>query len=266
MRSNSAPRPSGALSRGSIEDSDPGRDDVPRPRRRRGRARARARADAVQPRRHEPGLFPEAEQLRATARGPLGAGRAHVGRRDRPVRLRAGGGARVGRAPARLRRYIFVSSVSVYADFSANPVQPDGEVGSMPVDEVASDYSNYGPLKALAEAEAERVFGDRALIVRPGLIVGRTTRPAASPTGRAWSAAARSSRRARPSGACSSSTSGSRRGSSTPPNGPSGTFNATNEGAPGRAARGRRRDLGRTRSCRNAASAVDGAAALAPRP
>jgi nucleoside-diphosphate-sugar epimerase len=42
----------------------------------------------------------------------------------------------------------------------------------MPADTFADDYSNYGALKALCEAEVERVFGERALIVRPGLIVG----------------------------------------------------------------------------------------------
>jgi 2'-hydroxyisoflavone reductase len=71
-------------------------------------------------------------------------------------------------------RYVFVSSVSVYADFSTGPTEAaaTAELGEMPADELASDYSNYGPLKALSEAEVERVFGDRALIVRPGLIVG----------------------------------------------------------------------------------------------
>ena len=71
-------------------------------------------------------------------------------------------------------RYVFISSVSVYADFSTGPTEssPTAELGSLPVDELTPDSSNYGPLKALAEAEVERVFGERALIVRPGLIVG----------------------------------------------------------------------------------------------
>ena len=71
-------------------------------------------------------------------------------------------------------RYVFISSVSVYADFSNGPTEasPTAELGDMPADELTPDYSNYGPLKALAEAEVEQVFGKRALIVRPGLIVG----------------------------------------------------------------------------------------------
>jgi nucleoside-diphosphate-sugar epimerase len=71
-------------------------------------------------------------------------------------------------------RYVFVSSVSVYADFSSGPTEtsPTADLGDLPADELTPDFSNYGPLKALAETEVERVFGERALIVRPGLIVG----------------------------------------------------------------------------------------------
>jgi 2'-hydroxyisoflavone reductase len=71
-------------------------------------------------------------------------------------------------------RYVFVSSVSVYADFSRGPSEEDGvaELGDMPDDELSADYSNYGPLKALCEDEVRAVLGERALVVRPGLIVG----------------------------------------------------------------------------------------------
>jgi 2'-hydroxyisoflavone reductase len=71
-------------------------------------------------------------------------------------------------------RYLFVSSVSVYADFSVAPAEghPVAKLGDASVDELASDFSNYGPLKALCEQAVEDVFGERALIVRPGLIVG----------------------------------------------------------------------------------------------
>ena len=69
---------------------------------------------------------------------------------------------------------MFVSSVSVYADFSTGPTEssPVAELGDAPVDELAADYSNYGALKALCEEEVVRVFGERALLVRPGLIAG----------------------------------------------------------------------------------------------
>jgi len=122
-----------------------------------------------------PGLFPEAEQLRGDRKRDLSAleGRAWNAVIDTsgyvPADVRA--------ATELLResgRYAFVSSVSAYADFSTGPteVSPVAELNGLPVDELASDYSNYGPLKALCETEVERVFGERALIVRPGLIVG----------------------------------------------------------------------------------------------
>ena len=71
-------------------------------------------------------------------------------------------------------RYVFISSISVYPDFDEIRAEgdPTAELGEASADELASDYSNYGALKALCEAEVEQVFGERTLIVRPGLIVG----------------------------------------------------------------------------------------------
>ena len=68
--------------------------------------------------------------------------------------------------------YCFVSSISVYADFSV-PVDEDSPVaalGDLPEDEVTNE--SYGPLKALCERAVVDVFADRALVVRPGLITG----------------------------------------------------------------------------------------------
>jgi 2'-hydroxyisoflavone reductase len=71
-------------------------------------------------------------------------------------------------------RYLFVSSVSVYADLGEGPDEAAtrGELGELPADELLPDYANYGPLKALAEDAVWDVYGDRATVVRPGLIVG----------------------------------------------------------------------------------------------
>ena len=68
--------------------------------------------------------------------------------------------------------YCFISSVSVYADFStpATEDSPVAELGDLPDDEVTNE--SYGPLKALCESAVRDVFGERALVVRPGLIVG----------------------------------------------------------------------------------------------
>ena len=68
--------------------------------------------------------------------------------------------------------YCFVSSISVYAHFRQvhDESGPIAELGDLPADEVTNE--SYGALKALCEDEVRRVFGDRALVVRPGLIVG----------------------------------------------------------------------------------------------
>ena len=84
----------------------------------------------------------------------------------------------VARASAELLRdsghYLFVSSVSVYADFSVAPNEesPVAELGDASAEELAADHSNYGPLKALCEQAVWQVFKERSLCIRPGLIVG----------------------------------------------------------------------------------------------
>jgi 2'-hydroxyisoflavone reductase len=68
--------------------------------------------------------------------------------------------------------YCFVSSVSVYADFSRplDEQSPVAQLGDLPDDEITEE--TYGPLKALCEDAVLAVFDEQAAIVRPGLIVG----------------------------------------------------------------------------------------------
>jgi len=71
------------------------------------------------------------------------------------------------------RSYVFISSISVYDGFSKigiNESDPVGKIADETIEEITGE--SYGPLKALCEKAAQDVFGDRALIVRPGLIVG----------------------------------------------------------------------------------------------
>jgi 2'-hydroxyisoflavone reductase len=69
-------------------------------------------------------------------------------------------------------RYVFVSTVSVYADQSSRETQrEDSPVLALP-DEVTAPAELYGPKKAVAERIVAEIYGDRALIPRPGLIVG----------------------------------------------------------------------------------------------
>ena len=70
-------------------------------------------------------------------------------------------------------RYLFVSSISAYATTRQVPVRETDPLA--PCEGIARDdrdMAHYGAQKAACEAEVQRVFGDRALIVRPGLIVG----------------------------------------------------------------------------------------------
>ena len=120
-------------------------------------------------------LFPEVEKVRGDRSGDLSplAGRVFDAVVDPSGYVPA-----VVRASAELLsdsgQYLFVSSVSVYADLSASPNEesPIAELGDASVDELAADYSNYGALKALCEQAVWQVFKEHSLCIRPGLIVG----------------------------------------------------------------------------------------------
>jgi 2'-hydroxyisoflavone reductase len=78
-------------------------------------------------------------------------------------------------------RYVFISTTSVYADTSkpgmietAPLAKYKGEDAMKETQATLRANINdlYGPLKALSEAEAERWFPGKALLIRPGYIVG----------------------------------------------------------------------------------------------
>jgi 2'-hydroxyisoflavone reductase len=80
-----------------------------------------------------------------------------------------------------VNRYVFISTISVYADTSKPGTDEKAELakytGADAMKEsresiIASNYALYGPLKALSEAEAQKWFPGKTLIIRPGLIVG----------------------------------------------------------------------------------------------
>lgn len=81
----------------------------------------------------------------------------------------------------RVGHYLFVSSVSVYADGSRPGIDEESALaryaGADPMAEtqetlMADVGGLFGPLKTASEAEARRQFGERVSIVRPGYIVG----------------------------------------------------------------------------------------------
>jgi len=80
-----------------------------------------------------------------------------------------------------VERYVFISTISVYADTSKPGVDESGVVAKYGGPDAfketleamrASGYKTYGPLKALSESEAKKWFPYQTLIIRPGLIVG----------------------------------------------------------------------------------------------
>lgn len=73
----------------------------------------------------------------------------------------------------RANRYLFVSTISVYDD-PVGTIDEDAPLAAMPADAdtTALTGGTYGPLKVQCEQAARDAFGDDAVIVRPGLIVG----------------------------------------------------------------------------------------------
>ena len=68
-------------------------------------------------------------------------------------------------------RYLFVSSISAYADFATVGIDETYPVGQLSAPDVES-MREYGPMKARCEAINTEVFGENAINVRPGLIIG----------------------------------------------------------------------------------------------
>ncbi len=122
-----------------------------------------------------PDLFPEVEKLVGERDSEL---TALQGRRWEAVIDTCGYVPRVVERSAQLlsaslERYVFISTLSVYADASQVGITESAPVGKL-ADETIEDINGgaYGPLKALCEQTVERAMPGKALIVRPGLIVG----------------------------------------------------------------------------------------------
>lgn len=75
----------------------------------------------------------------------------------------------------RVTHYVLISTVSVYKDNAATHADETAEVGTLTdptVEEMGSQFENYGPLKALCEQAAEKAMPGRVTNVRPGFIIG----------------------------------------------------------------------------------------------
>lgn len=124
---------------------------------------------------HNPDLFSQVEKLRGDRTKSLEALKG--GSWDAVIDT-CGYVPRVVRESAEFLKdsvglYVFISSISVYADYSKPGLDESSPVGTL-ADESVEEVTNetYGPLKALCERTAVEAMSGRALIIRPGLIVG----------------------------------------------------------------------------------------------
>ncbi len=122
-----------------------------------------------------PGLFPQVEELRGERGGDLSAlrGRSWDAVIDTsgylPGEVRASAGLLAGS----VGHYTFVSSISVYEDFGETGLDEEAPVLAPPDPEPEElDLELYGGLKVGCELAVEAAMPGRALIIRPGMIVG----------------------------------------------------------------------------------------------
>jgi 2'-hydroxyisoflavone reductase len=81
-------------------------------------------------------------------------------------------GASANLLARRVHRYVFVSSLSVIARPDRPGLDESAPVATLDDPATEDVLPNYGALKAACEAVVRAAYGDRATIVRPGLIVG----------------------------------------------------------------------------------------------
>ena len=119
-----------------------------------------------------PHLFPELEKLRGDRRGDLSAlhGRSFDGVIDTSGYMPAHVAA-----SAKLlkdsKQYLFVSSVSAYADQS-RPMDEQADLAELEDPDTEEVMKYYGPLKAACERAAQAEMPAATTVIRPGLIVG----------------------------------------------------------------------------------------------
>lgn len=123
--------------------------------------------------RTNPELFPEAEHLHGDRDGNVDA---LAGREWDGVIDTSGYVPRAVRQSGELLRdavgrYVFVSSISVYADFSA-PIDESSPTAELEDPGSEDVQEHYGALKAACERTLDELYGDRVTHVRAGLIAG----------------------------------------------------------------------------------------------
>ena len=122
-----------------------------------------------------PGLFPQAQEVLGDRTGGL----QFLGDQSWDAILDTSGYVpRIVQESARyltsrVGQYVFISTISVFADFKQAGMNEDAPLGHLEdetIEEINED--TYGPLKVLCEKAIQRSFPRNCLIIRPGLIVG----------------------------------------------------------------------------------------------
>jgi 2'-hydroxyisoflavone reductase len=134
--------------------------------------------------RTHPGELPkEAEQLIGDRNGQLDAlkGRTWDVVIDNPATLPVWVRDAAQILKGNADRYVYISSTAVYADVSKRGLEETAPLAKYTGPDAmketnatmrAGNFALFGPLKAQSEAEAEKWFPGKALLIRPGYIVG----------------------------------------------------------------------------------------------
>lgn len=131
--------------------------------------------------RTNPGLFPDVEKLIGDRNARDGYAALAGDRRwdvviDNPTTLPRWVSGAADALAGRTGHYLFVSTISVFRDYSAPGIDEDGPLHAPgnPLAEAMGQApdTQYGPLKVRSELIAKERFGANVTIVRPGLIVG----------------------------------------------------------------------------------------------
>jgi 2'-hydroxyisoflavone reductase len=124
---------------------------------------------------HNQDLFPDIEKLKGDRKGDF---KSLTGKSFDAVIDTCGYVPGIVRLSAeflkdKTKHYTFISSISVYRDFSEMGLNENSEPGKIE-DESTEEITGetYGPLKFLCEKAVEEIYGKNSLIIRPGLIVG----------------------------------------------------------------------------------------------
>lgn len=122
-----------------------------------------------------PGLFPDVEALIGDRNGQIDALKG----RDWDVVIDDSGyfpaqvQATSDMLKDRVQHYIFVSSISAYADLTPAGIDEDYKLAQLKDPNVKEiNEQTYGGLKALCEQIVEKTFGTRQAVIRPTYIVG----------------------------------------------------------------------------------------------